>query len=70
MNARLLLLIPMSLCLLLVGCTDSKSNENALRSVKLTHPIRLGSETMKTFSGVVQEANEISLGFKDRKSVV
>lgn len=64
MNARLLLLIPMSLCLLLVGCTDSKSNENALRSVKLTHPIRLGSETMKTFSGVVQEANEISLGFK------
>ncbi|MDD6211273.1 MAG: efflux RND transporter periplasmic adaptor subunit [Bacteroidales bacterium] len=48
---------------LLCGCAE-KQQETFTRSVVLTEPVRLGTESVKSFSGIVQEAHEISLGFK------
>lgn len=62
MNKKLLILL-VSACML-GACAGEQNKEVAPQSVKLTHPVRLGGETVKTFSGVVKEANQISLGFK------
>ena len=50
------------LCLL-AGC-GQKQQEPFVRSVMLSQPERLEATRVKTFSGVVREAGEISLGFK------
>ena len=47
----------------LCGC-ENKQQTSFIRSVILTQPVRLGDENVKSFSGIVREAQEISLGFK------
>lgn len=59
---RRFLLLPALLCLA-GGCAD-KPGATFTRSVVLTHPVRIGTEEVKHFSGVVQENHNISLGFK------
>ena len=56
----------LSLCVLLgtmSACSD-QPKETSIRSVMLTKPEPLGVEQTKLFSGVIQEAKTISLGFK------
>lgn len=48
---------------ILCGCGE-KQKAAFTRSVVLTTPVRLGAESTKSLSGVVQEAHEINLGFK------
>lgn len=48
---------------ILCGCGD-KQKTTFTRSVVLTQPAPLGTESVKSLSGVVQEAREINLGFK------
>lgn len=50
--------------LLLCGCTGREQETARERSVYLTRPEALGEETVKSYSGIVKEAHEISLGFK------
>lgn len=57
-----LLLLPF-LLLLTNGCTE-KPTQTFIRSVMLTTPIPSGAESIKNFSGVVQESHNIGLGFK------
>lgn len=45
------------------GCAD-KAGGTFTRSVMLTRPVRLGAESVKQLSGVVQERHDIDLGFK------
>ena len=49
--------------LLLCGCAE-KQQSAFVHSVVLTQPAQRGLENEKSFSGVVEEAHEISLGFK------
>lgn len=49
--------------LLLCGCAE-KQQATFMHSVVLTQPVQRGLENEKSFSGVVEEAREISLGFK------
>lgn len=60
---RRILVATLTATSLLCGC-ENKQQAVFTRSVMLTQPVRLGSESIKSFSGVVQEAHEISLGFK------
>lgn len=57
-----LLLLPFLLWLA-SGCTE-KPTQTFIRSVMLTTPIPSGAESIKNFSGVVQESHNIGLGFK------
>lgn len=56
--------------LLLIGllsfasCQDQKQNSQQKRSVELTTPAPRLSYTLKSFTGIVEEAQEINLGFK------
>lgn len=59
---RQLLLLAVTLCLA-NGCTQ-KTADSFIRSVTLTTPTRSGTETIKHFSGIVQENHNIGLGFK------
>lgn len=52
-----------AIILLLAACSSNKE-EKFVRSVKLTQPVALGNVTNKSFSGIVKESREISLGFK------
>ena len=54
--------IPIALCLL-CSCSNGRRTEQ-LRTVLTVEPVSVGTEEMKVFSGVVQEARTISLGFK------
>lgn len=49
--------------LLLCGCTKQQQ-PTFTHSVMLTQPVQRGLENEKSFSGIVEEAHEISLGFK------
>lgn len=49
---------------LMVSCTGEKQTEPFVHSVYVTQPAAMGEEQTKTYSGVVEEAHEISLGFK------
>ncbi len=51
-----------ALCLL-SGCAE-KQQPAFTHSVVLTQPVQRGLENEKSFSGIVEEAHEISLGFK------
>lgn len=57
-----LLLLPFLLWLT-YGCTE-KPTQTFIRSVMLTTPTPSGAESIKNFSGVVQESHNIGLGFK------
>lgn len=57
-----LLLLPFLLWLT-NGCTE-KPTQTFTRSVMLTTPTPSGAESIKNFSGVVQESHNIGLGFK------
>lgn len=57
-----LLLIPVLACLA-SGCIE-KPTTTFTRSVMLTTPVRLGAESVKHFSGIIQESHDIGLGFK------
>lgn len=52
-----------ALCLF-CACGGKKSQEAGTHSVMLVKPVPIGEESLKTFSGIVEEAKEISLGFK------
>lgn len=43
---------------------DDKQHEASTHSVMLIRPEVAGSERVKTYSGIVEEAKEISIGFK------
>ena len=59
------MLIALSLaCSLVAGCTGGKSGSAPVRHVMCVRPLPCGGESVKSFSGVVKEAREISLGFK------
>ena len=62
MNRKVLFLMMASACLL-SGCGD-KSGTGFTHSVLLTQPSPAGEGSHKALSGFIQEANEISLGFK------
>ena len=49
---------------LMVSCTGGKQNVPFVHSVYITQPAATGEEQLKTYSGIVEEAHEISLGFK------
>ena len=52
-----------AMVLLLAACSTNKE-EKFVRSVKLVQPVALGNVSNKSFSGIVKESREISLGFK------
>lgn len=52
-----------ALCLF-CACGDKKPQEATTHSVMLVNPTPVGAESLKIFSGIVEEAKEISLGFK------
>lgn len=62
MNRKVLFLMMASACLL-SGCGD-KSGTGFTHSVLLTQPAPAEAGSEKALSGFIQEANEISLGFK------
>ena len=49
---------------LLYGCRENETRTPFVKSVEITRPLPLAPEEIKSFSGVVQEAKEINLGFK------
>ena len=49
---------------LMVSCTGGQQNVPFVHSVYITQPAATGEEQLKTYSGIVEEAHEISLGFK------
>lgn len=53
-----------AVALLLCACSGGDWEAARERSVYLTCPEALGRETVKSYSGVVKEAHEVSLGFK------
>ena len=51
-------------CLSLMGCAGGESEKEVVHHVMCVRPLSSGGEYVKSFSGVVKEAREISLGFK------
>lgn len=49
---------------LLCSCSGGTTSEPFVQSVSLTKPVALGGEAMRTYSGMVKAAHEVSLGFK------
>ena len=49
---------------LLCSCSGRTPSEPFVQSVSLTKPVALSGETMRTYSGMVKAAHEVSLGFK------
>lgn len=60
MKQSLLLLVLMGI----MTCCSDKHEKQTLHSVVLTSPSAIGANTRNSYSGVVQEAHEIALGFK------
>ena len=50
--------------ILLSGCSGGRQETPFVRSVYVTHPVALGGEMTRTYSGIVRAAHEVSLGFK------
>ena len=50
--------------ILLSGCSGGRQEAPFVRGVDVTHPEALGSETTRTYSGIVRAAHEVNLGFK------
>ena len=53
-----------ALAALLCGCGSGTEQTPFVQRVCLVQPVVLGGETVRTYSGVVQAAHEVSLGFK------
>ncbi len=51
-------------CSIFYGCRENNPKETFVRSVETTQPAPLKPVETKSFSGIVQEAREINLGFK------
>jgi RND family efflux transporter MFP subunit len=58
------LFVAATLLLLLGGCREQQQQDKFIRSVFLTTPQQQATSSQKCFSGIVREANEVSLGFK------
>ena len=54
----------LSLLFLFPACHGGKEENPLIRSVESTRPATLSAYASKSFSGVVKEGKEISLGFK------
>lgn len=48
----------------ITGCGSKESTADYQRTVEVTHPVAIGNVYERTFTGVVRDAQEISLGFK------
>lgn len=48
---------------LLAGCGERRA-EPVRRSVMVAEPVAVGAQEARSFTGIVKEASEISLGFK------
>ena len=48
----------------ITGCGSKENTADYQRTVEVTHPIAIGNVYERTFTGVVRDAQEISLGFK------
>lgn len=57
-------LLMAAVCTVLYGCSESPKEQTPLRSVCVTRPVAQGKILEKSFSGVVKEAHEVSLGFR------
>ncbi len=53
-----------AVCSVLCGCSEHPKEQALIRSVCVTQPVVQGEISEKSFSGVVKEAHEISLGFR------
>lgn len=62
MKAKYLLMV--SACSVLCGCFEHPKDQALIRSVCVTQPIVEGEVLEKSFSGIVKEAHEVSLGFR------
>lgn len=58
------MLTGMALLLWLNACQDSHTQTGQPRTVRVIQPQSLSGQEVKSFSGIVQEAHEVSLGFK------
>ena len=56
----------MAVAISILACACSDGNDTAIfrRSVYLTQPVQVNGNRTKTYSGIVEAANEINLGFK------
>ena len=52
------------MCLPFAGCTQRNHEKGTVHHVMCVRPLPSGGESVKSFSGIVKEAREISLGFK------
>ena len=51
-------------CFSFAGCTQGDNEKDTVHHVMCVRPVPSGGECIKSFSGTVKEAREISLGFK------
>ena len=64
MKRRKLLCLPALLICLLCSCSEQKKTSLPVHSVEVTNPTPSCKTITKSYSGIVREAHEISLGFK------
>lgn len=63
MNHRTFLGLAFSL-IVTAGCSDEKVSNGVIHSVMLTHPEGSDNQQQRTLAGTIEEAREISVGFK------
>lgn len=64
MKMEKLLCLPALLLCMLCSCSEQKKSSLPVHSVEVTNPEPACKTTTKSYSGIVREAHEISLGFK------
>ena len=64
MKRKKLLCLPALLLCLLCSCGEHKKTSLPVHSVEVTSPTPSCKTITKSYSGIVREAHEISLGFK------
>lgn len=64
MKRKKLLCLPALLLCLLCSCSEQKKTSLPVHSVEVTNPTPSCKTITKSYSGIVREAHEISLGFK------
>ena len=62
-NTYLIAILGM-MCLPFAGCTQGDSGKGTVHHVMCVRPVPADGERVKSFSGIIKEAHEISLGFK------
>ena len=58
------LCIVIAISVLACACSDGNDTATFRRSVYLTQPVQVSGNRVKTYSGIVEAAHEINLGFK------